>query len=90
MRTWEADLSQAFEVPAWITELREVNRSQNLAGGRLDQIVGEVFLRTVSRPPTVEESRQARADIAAASDPINGVRDLLWTMINAREFTVNH
>jgi hypothetical protein len=82
--------SQREEMPAWITELREANRSQNLAGGRLDQIVGEVFLRTVGRPPTVEESRQAQADIAAASDPINGVRDLLWTMINTREFTVNH
>jgi hypothetical protein len=32
----------------------------------------------------------ARADIAAAKDPITGVRDLLWVMINTREFTVNH
>jgi hypothetical protein len=33
--------------------------------------------------------QQARADIAAASDQIDGVRDLLWTMINTREFMLN-
>jgi hypothetical protein len=78
------------ETPAWISELREANRSPALAPGRLDQIIAEVFLRTVSRPPATEELQHARADIAAASDPIDGVRDLLWTMINTREFTVNH
>jgi hypothetical protein len=82
--------SQREEMPAWISELRESNRQLTLASGKLDQIIAEVFLRTVSRRPTAEELQQARADIAAASDPIDSVRDLLWTMINTREFAVNH
>lgn len=77
------------EMPAWISELREANRSRQIDAARLDQIIAEVFLRTVSRPPTVEEMLDARADVAKAGDPIDGVRDLLWVMLNTREFTVN-
>jgi hypothetical protein len=81
--------SKRAEAPAWINELREANRSAALPPQRLDEIIAEVFLRTVSRPPTTAEVQQARADIAAASDQIDGVRDLLWTMINTREFMLN-
>jgi hypothetical protein len=82
--------SRRDEMPAWITELREANRSRQIDAAKIDQIIAEVFLRTVSRPPTAEEMRDARADIAKAGDPIDGVRDLLWVMLNTREFTVNH
>jgi hypothetical protein len=34
--------------------------------------------------------QKAWTDIAAAKDPIDGVRDLLWALLNTREFTVNH
>jgi hypothetical protein len=78
------------EVPPWITELRESNPSQPLSGARLDALIAEVFLRTLSRPPAADELRQARADLAASRDPINGLSDLLWVMLNTREFTVNH
>ena len=43
-----------------------------------------------SRPPSTEEMRSARSDVAAARDPIDGLRDLLWVMMNTREFIVNH
>ena len=57
---------------------------------KADPIISEVFLRTLSRPPTAEEMTKAREDIVAAGNPINGVRDLLWAMLNTREFMVNH
>lgn len=52
--------------------------------------IREVFLRTVSRPPTPAEFEQAKTDIAAAQTPLDGIRDLLWAMLNTREFMVNH
>jgi hypothetical protein len=82
--------SQFEEVPAWIAELRQAHHAQQLGVDRLNQIIAEVFLRTLSRPPTVEEIRSAQTDIASARDPITGVRDLLWVLINTREFIVNH
>jgi hypothetical protein len=77
-------------MPAWITELRTTSRSQRPVAVVIDPLITEVFLRTVSRPPTGGELQAARADIAAAKDPIDGVRDLLWAMLSTREFTVNH
>jgi hypothetical protein len=80
--------SQKSETPAWITELRRTNGA--IPAGTLDALINEVFLRTVSRPPTFEELQSARADIAKTANPIDGLRDLLWVMLNTREFAVNH
>ncbi|HSI12806.1 MAG TPA: DUF1549 and DUF1553 domain-containing protein [Chthoniobacter sp.] len=82
--------NQRTETPAWITQLRGPLHAQSTAPGKLDQWIAEAFLRTVSRPPTMEELQNARGDIAAAKDPIDGLRDLLWAMLNTREFSVNH
>ena len=72
--------------PAWITELRADAR----ATAGLDALINEAFLRTVSRPPTPAELQTARRDIALCGKPIDGVRDLLWSMLNTKEFLVNH
>jgi hypothetical protein len=55
-----------------------------------DRVIEEVFLRTVTRLPTAEEMQKARDDLNAAPDKITGVRELLWAMLNTREFMVNH
>jgi hypothetical protein len=71
---------------SFIAELRrDKNQSMDT-----DSVISDVFLRTVSRPPTSEEITEAKADIAAAKTPVDGVRDLLWVMVNTREFKVNH
>ena len=72
---------------SWIGELRKNNPKGTIDA---DKAITEVFLRTVSRLPTQEELAEARADVAAAKAPVDGVRDLLWAMINTREFKVNH
>ncbi|MEO6789117.1 MAG: hypothetical protein ABI318_23590, partial [Chthoniobacteraceae bacterium] len=56
----------------------------------VDSAISEVFLRTVSRPASAAELTQAKADVAVAKTPTDGVRDLLWAMLNTREFMVNH
>jgi hypothetical protein len=55
-----------------------------------DRAIEDAFLRTVSRPPTTAEFAQAREDLAAANNPVDGLRELLWVMLNTREFMVNH
>lgn len=55
-----------------------------------DEIIQEIYLRTVSRFPTADEMTKAKEDLAAARDQVDGVRDVLWAMLNAREFLVNH
>lgn len=57
---------------------------------KLDELITEVFLRTVSRYPTPKERANAKADIEAAKDPVDGLREVLWAMLNTKEFMVNH
>jgi hypothetical protein len=71
---------------SWISQLRRSNPKQL----DVDQAIEGVFLRTVSRPATAQELAEARTDISAAKAPVDGVRDLLWAMLNTREFKVNH
>jgi hypothetical protein len=55
-----------------------------------DPLIREVFMRTVSRPPRADEWKEARNVVASANGTIDGVRTLLWTMLNTKEFIVNH
>lgn len=77
-------------LPAWIPELRESSRGGAISPARLDGLIAEAFLRTVSRPPEASELQRAKSDVTAAKDPIDGLRDLLWVLLNTREFAVNH
>jgi hypothetical protein len=60
------------------------------SGEKVDAVIREIYLRTVSRPPTAEEISRARADVLAQASPVEGARELLWAMLNTREFLVNH
>ncbi|MFN4261874.1 MAG: DUF1553 domain-containing protein [Gemmataceae bacterium] len=56
----------------------------------LPEIIDELYLVTLSRPPRAEERTAALAGIAAAPTPREGVQDLLWALLNSREFQFNH
>ena len=62
----------------------------HLAAATRNQIVRGTYLRTLSRYPTDEELARARKYIDDDTDPINGVRGLLWALLNTKEFIVNH
>jgi hypothetical protein len=55
-----------------------------------DALIHEAFLRTLSRFPTEQEMKTAKSDVAVARDLATGIRDLLWALLNTREFMVNH
>jgi hypothetical protein len=40
--------------------------------------------------PTNEERSIAGSYITAAENPIAGLRDLMWSLLNTKEFIVNH
>ncbi len=54
------------------------------------ELVKQAYLRTLSRVPTDAELDTSREFIASYDDPIDGVRGLLWALINTKEFIVNH
>jgi hypothetical protein len=54
------------------------------------RLIREAYLRTVSRLPTDQESERARRYFKETGDPVAGLRDLLWALLNTNEFIVNH
>ncbi len=54
------------------------------------KIVEEVYLRTLSRTPSSIEFEKSRNAIAIAENPYNGISDVLWALINSKEFILNH
>ncbi|WP_166825340.1 DUF1549 and DUF1553 domain-containing protein [Thalassoroseus pseudoceratinae] len=61
-----------------------------VADANWDDIVNEAFLRTLSRLPTEEEQNRSREFVANAENSLDGIRDLLWALLNTKEFIVNH
>jgi hypothetical protein len=54
------------------------------------EIVEEVFLRTFSRQTTSDELAGAVAILEKSEDKKSGVEDLVWSLLNAKEFLFNH
>ncbi len=54
------------------------------------QVVEEAYLRTVSRFPTNQEREIAMDYVTSSDDQAAGLKDLMWALINTKEFMVNH
>ncbi|MDP6445023.1 MAG: DUF1549 and DUF1553 domain-containing protein [Pirellulaceae bacterium] len=55
-----------------------------------DELIRVAFLRTVTRTPNEDELADARSYLADSDSTVSGVRDLLWALLNTKEFVVNH
>ncbi len=53
-------------------------------------IVEELYLCTLSRPPSAEEMERAKRWLEDAPAVKEGAADLLWVLLNSREFLFNH
>jgi len=67
-------------------------RSATLAKTKLtaDELVDELFLATLTRKPSPEEKETAVTHLTAAKTRADGITDLLWALVNTREFILNH
>lgn len=53
-------------------------------------VVTELFLRTFSRPPRPEELAEAVSRFEKSTNRRAAVEDMLWTLLNSKEFLFNH
>jgi hypothetical protein len=71
-----------------------------IRGGRLarllreqkpdEQIVEEFYLATLSRWPEADEREFMLDHVAASEDRAEGLFDIVWALVNSREFLTNH
>jgi hypothetical protein len=55
-----------------------------------EEIVENLYYRTVCRPPTEEELSHWSAELKQAGSLREAAEDLFWALLNSREFTFNH
>jgi hypothetical protein len=56
------------------------------SGKSPETCVEELYLATLSRMPTPEEMNEARTFVAESPSPSEGYQDLLWALINSKQF----
>ncbi len=66
-----------------VTELLDEN-------SEIDALIEQIFLMTLSRPPMEHEYSVAQAALEGASDRHGAAVDLMWSILNSKEFTFNH
>ncbi len=86
---------QVARLEEQLLELQNANSIQpRTENSRVDfepaKIIEEAYLRTLSRYPTKDETQLAATYLTSAEDSVTGVRDLMWALINTKEFMVNH
>lgn len=54
-----------------------------------EELVRDAYLRTLSRLPDARELAAASGHLADAPDAGAGIRDLLWALVNTKEFILN-
>ena len=78
------------ETAAPTPEVKPATESVKLAESDWDAIIREAYLRTVSRPPTADEIQRSKQYITESEQASVGMRDLVWALLNTKEFIVNH
>ena len=75
-----------------MTKIQNGRLRKLLADNKLNdaQVVEELFLATLSRFPTEQEKRWALDHVKTAASRQAGFVDVLWALINTREFVLNH
>ena len=85
--------SQIKSVKARLKSMAEpAVAEQASGGGSIDvaKAIQDAYLRTLSRMPTESETETATTFIAEAEDQLDGLRGVMWALLNTKEFIVNH
>ncbi|MEQ9409528.1 MAG: DUF1549 domain-containing protein [Fuerstiella sp.] len=56
----------------------------------IHDLIGQAWLRTLSRDPSPHELEISTQHIRQAENTVEGLRDLMWALLNSHEFMTNH
>jgi hypothetical protein len=95
-RSESTTLAQAFQMINGETVRRKLEISSNrigrrLSGGASDQdLMTEFYLAALCRVPTEAESAAVSAHIGRSSDRRKAWEDVVWALLNSKEFLLRH
>jgi hypothetical protein len=93
--TTEPTLSQALHMINGDTLTRKLGESKRMqklldAGKKPAEVVETIYIACLSRKPTAEEMQKLEGVLAAEPNPRSAVDDILWAVLNSREYLFNH
>ncbi len=76
----------------WIDEVAEASTGPGAAATVADRArwIRLAWLRTLGRPPSATEVSRAQRHLSTSKSIPDGLRDLMWALINTKEFVLNH
>jgi len=95
-RESDGNLAQALQLINGPTLNEKLRSPNNRIGSMVNakksdtEMLNELYLATLSRPAADDESKLALAHLAKASDKRKAWEDVLWALINTREFLFRH
>ena len=72
----------------WVREIADKEKIDSETDR--SRLIREAWLRTVGRPPTAAEVARADEHLESTDSLAEGITDLLWALINTKEFVLNH
>ncbi|NNE00668.1 MAG: DUF1549 domain-containing protein [Pirellulaceae bacterium] len=77
---------------AWLkADLASATKSDSKTATRtVEDLVQDVYLRTLSRFPDKDETEISVAFIEESETPAQGIESLLWALVNTKEFIISH
>ena len=95
-RSQSSDLARVLELINGDLVAEKIGNESNrihrlVAAGKSDaEIVTELYLAAYSRRPTAEELAAASGYVAGATVRMEGLEDLVWTILNSKELLFQH
>ncbi len=95
-RADDSNLGMAIELfngPTIHEKLRDANnrfRKLLAAGKSIEEVVRELYLASVCRPPSDVELKAALDHCSKSPDPAAGIEDVCWALFNTDEFLFQH
>lgn len=90
---YQAGIPQALKLmntPALTAPALAVRRALQAGGSRPAGVIEQLYLATLSRRPTAEEQQRLVAYVQQQGNPFAAYADILWSLLNSTEFSVNH
>ena len=95
-RSEATTLAQAFQMINGETVRRKLESPSNRIGKRLEagasdsELLSEFYLTAVCREPTAEEQAAIQSHLAQGSRSAGGWEDVVWALLNSKEFLLRH
>lgn len=71
----------------WIGSLKSQASSSTPS---VDEHIRECYFRTLSRAPDAQELKTCQAFVQASANVSEGLRGVMWVLVNSKEFCLNH